>query len=85
MVSVVVPVPPEDKATEPVWPAGKEASTLTLPVAETTAVPAYPPVEVRVMVEVPLFPGFAEIVTLVALMVRPGLFTVTVALPEEVA
>jgi hypothetical protein len=38
------------------------------------------------MVEVPLFPGDAdEMVTAVAAMVMPGLVTVTVVLPEEVA
>jgi hypothetical protein len=88
MVSVVFPVPPEDRATAPVEPPpGKVALTLTftLLVAETFAVPAYPPVEVRVMVEFPVFPGDAEMVTLVAVMVMPGLVTVTVALPEEEA
>ena len=38
------------------------------------------------MVEVPLFPGFAEgMVMLVAVSVRPGLVTVRGALPEEAA
>ena len=86
-VSIVEPVPPEDRAIAAVpLPLGKEASTLTLPVAVTFTVPVYPPVEVRVMVEVPLFPGDAdEMVTAVAAMVMPGLVTVTVALPEEEA
>jgi len=86
MVSVVVPVPPEDRATIPVVPLGNAASTLTVPVAWTPTVPAYPPVEVRVMVDVPLFPGDAEeMATLVAAMVMPGLVTVTIALAEEEA
>jgi hypothetical protein len=47
-------------------------------------VPAYPPVDVTVTVEVPLLFGDGdEIVTLVAETVMPGLVTVTVAFPEE--
>jgi hypothetical protein len=54
--------------------------------AERTTVPAYPPVDVSVMVEVPLFPGAGdEIVRFVAESVIPGLLTVTVVVPEEVA
>jgi hypothetical protein len=54
--------------------------------AETTAVPAYPPVEVSVTVDVALFPGDGEeIVMLVADIVIPGLVTVTVVVPEETA
>jgi hypothetical protein len=53
--------------------------------ADTTAVPEYPPAEVRVMVEVPLFPGDGdEMVTFVAITVILGLVTVTGAVPEEV-
>jgi hypothetical protein len=63
---------------------GKAGATSTVPDAETLAVPAYPPVEVRVMVEVPVLPGDVdEMVTLVAAMVMPGFVTVTGALPEE--
>jgi hypothetical protein len=41
-------------------------------------------VDVRVMVEVPLFPGDAEeMVTFVAVMVMLGLVTVTVVVPDE--
>ncbi len=55
-------------------------------VADKLAVPAYPPVEVSVIVEVPLFPGDGdEIVTFVAETVMPGLLTVTVVVPEDVA
>ena len=62
------------------------ASALSVPEADTTAVPAYPPVDVRVMVEVPLFPGEGdEIVTFVAATVMPGLLTVTGVVPEEPA
>ena len=55
--------------------------TLVVPI-----VPVYPPVDVSVMVEVPLFPGDGdEIVMFVAESVIPGLLTVTVVVPEEVA
>jgi hypothetical protein len=88
MVMVVLPVPPEDNATlavcEPVLP--NPALTLTEPDADTVAVPAYPPVEVSVIVEVPLFPGDGdEIVMFVAESVIPGLLTVAVAVPFDVA
>ena len=54
--------------------------------ADTIAVPVYPPVDVSVMVEVPLFPGDGdEIVMFVAETVMPGLVTVTVVVPEEAA
>jgi hypothetical protein len=87
-VSVVEPVPPDARTTlaveDPVEP--NPADTLTEPEAETTAVPAYPPAEVSVIVEVPLFPGFGEeMVTLVALRVILGLVTVTVVVPVELA
>jgi hypothetical protein len=53
--------------------------------ADKVAVPLYPPVDVRVMVEVPLFPGDGdEMVMLVAESVMPGLLTVAVVVPAEV-
>ena len=56
------------------------------PEADQVAVPAYPPVDVSVIVEVPVFPGDGdEIVMLVAATVMPGFVTVTVVVPEEVA
>ena len=52
--------------------------------ADTVAVPAYSPAEVRVIVEVPLLPGDGdEMVKVVAESVMPGLVTVTVALPLD--
>ena len=58
-----------------------------LSVAEVAAkltVPVYPPVDVTVIVEVPLLPGFGdEMVMLVAAIVMFGLVTVTVVVPEE--
>jgi hypothetical protein len=89
MVRVVLPVPPDDNATlavdEPVLPNPAFALSV-LDEACRTAVPAYPPVEVTVIVEVPLLPGEGdEIVTLVAESVIPGLVTVTVALPFDEA
>jgi hypothetical protein len=87
-VKVVDPVPPDDRITFAVAApeAPNSASTLTVPEADTTAVPAYPPVDVRVMVEVPLFPGEGdEIVMFVAVTVMLGLVTATVVVPEELA
>jgi hypothetical protein len=50
------------------------------------AVPAYPPVDVSVIVEVPLLFGLGdEMVTLVAVTVMLGLLTVTFVVPEEPA
>jgi hypothetical protein len=81
----VVAVPPADKATAVLlnWPL-----TLTELGSEPdmSTVPVYPPVDVSVMVEVPLFPGDGDdIVILVAVTVIPGLDTVTCVVPEEVA
>ena len=56
------------------------------PDADRFAVPEYPPVEVSVMVDVALFPGDGEeMVMFVAESVIPGLLTVTVVMPLEVA
>jgi hypothetical protein len=53
-------------------------------VATKSTVPVYPPVDVTVIVEVPLFPGDGdEIVMAVAAIVMFGLVTVTVVVPEE--
>jgi hypothetical protein len=49
-------------------------------------VPEYPPVDVSVIVEVPLFPGDGdEMVMFVAESEMDGLLTVTEVVPEEVA
>ena len=55
-------------------------------VAVRFAVPLYPPVEVSVIVEVPVLPGDGdEMVIFVAETVMLGLVTVTVVVPVEVA
>jgi hypothetical protein len=85
IVSVVVAVAPDAKGILELLNApltlivlGSEPLRLT--------VPAYPPVEVIVIVEVPLFPGDDdEMVTFVAVTVMLGLVTVTLVVPEEVA
>jgi hypothetical protein len=86
-VSVAVPVPPDVKATlvgEIV--AFMDWTTELDELAVMLAVPAYPPVDVRVMVEVPLLFGLGdEMVTLVAVTVMLGLLTVTFVVPEEPA
>jgi hypothetical protein len=54
--------------------------------ADRVAVPAYPPVDVRVIVEVPLLPGDGdEMVKFVAESAIPGLLTVAVVVPFDVA
>jgi hypothetical protein len=84
-VSVAVPVPPAVNATL----AGETVPFMLSEVAEVadkSAVPVYPPVEVSVMVDVPVFPGDGEeMVMFVAESVIPGLLTVTVVMPLEVA
>jgi hypothetical protein len=84
-VSVAVPVPPAVSATL----AGEIVPFMLSEVAEVgvkLAVPVYPPVEVSVMVEVPVFPGEGdEMVTLVAESVILGLLTVAVVVPFDVA
>src|SRR6202041_196536 len=84
-VRVAVPVPPEVNATL----GGEIVPSMLSEVAAVgvrLAVPVYPPVEVSVMVEVPVFPGEGEeMVTLVAATVMPGLVTVTVVWPLDPA
>jgi hypothetical protein len=83
IVSVVVPGVVVDTATLGLL---KPPPTSNVGVADKSTVPVYPPVDVTVIVEVPLFPGDGdEIVTFVAETVMPGLVTVTVAFPEEPA
>jgi hypothetical protein len=84
IVNVVVPGVDGDTAKlalpKPPLPLSVEAPTVKL------TVPVYPPVEVTVMVEVPLLPGFGDdIVMAVADSVMSGLVTVMVVVPEEAA
>jgi hypothetical protein len=82
-VSVVLAVPPADK-TMLVLP--KVPLAFKVLEADNVAVPAYPPIEVRVMVEVALFPGDGEeMVMLVAEIPILGLVTVIFVVPEEAA
>lgn len=84
MVNVVVPGDDGDTAklelAKPPLPLSVEAPMVKL------TVPEYPPMEVTVMVEVPLLPGDGDdIVMAVAVIEMVGLVTVTVVVPEEPA
>jgi len=53
-------------------------------VAVKFTVPAYPPVEVTVIVEVPVEPADVDAIVMLGIVIaKPGLVTVTVAFPEE--
>jgi hypothetical protein len=85
IVNVVVAVPFTAKGT---LELPNEPSTFNVlgPEATNSTVPEYPPVDVSVMVEVPVCPGDGdEMVMFVAVTVIPGLVTATVVVPEEVA
>jgi hypothetical protein len=84
IVSVVVALAP---AASGILELPNEPSTFSVlgPEADRLTVPVYPPVDVIVIVEVPVFPGFGdEMVMAVAVTVMLGLVTVTVVVPEEV-
>jgi hypothetical protein len=83
MLMTAVPVPPLVNTTEVgliAYSALSEAA-----VAVRLTVPAYPPVEVSVIVEVPVLPGDAlEMVMLgTVIVIEPGLVTVIGAVPDE--
>ena len=85
IVSVVVALAPDANGMLELL---NEPSTLSVlgPEAVKSTVPAYPPVDVIVIVEVPVFPGDAdEMVMAVAVTVMLGLVTVTVVVPEDFA
>jgi hypothetical protein len=85
IVNVVVAVPPTDNGTLELPNVPSTFSVLG-PEATKATVPAYPPVDVSVIVEVPVLPGDGdEMVMLVAATVIPGLVTATVVVPDEVA
>ena len=85
IVNVVVAVPFTANGTLELPNAPSTFSVLG-PEATRLTVPEYPPVEVSVIVEVPVLPGDGdEIVMLVAATVMPGFVTATVVVPEEVA
>jgi hypothetical protein len=83
IVSVVVALAPDASG---ILALPNEPSTFSVlgPEAVKLTVPVYPPVDVIVIVEVPVFPGFGdEMVMAVAVTVMLGLVTVTVVVPEE--
>ena len=85
IVNVVVAVPPAANGTLALENTPSTLSVLG-PDATNATVPAYPPVEVSVIVEVPVLPGDGdEMVMFVAATVIPGLVTATVVVPEELA